>query len=1075
MAKWKIKKRGTPSTVNLFGDKVAFPLKKESVFPLASYRPLFWVFAGDKISWISGGTQEKMNKVAFDFTADYLDLQGQANPDEPLTGLNESQRLALLNLWQQNGLNTLWSDVNLTIGMPPHDKWVINPQSGKNFEKVSYAEQISENLLAIERGDQDVIQAISDSTGPTGWKFVNSSTARNPTYFKFRGPMIFTPYNIANRPWFKENFKGEFGQFLLKLLQIDFTNNPSDLGTASTEFPIDFKLYAQFAIQYATRYEIELLTQRLDRADDTGQQFLDYIEVAYDAAKIIVTKGASFPEPGFDSVKRIFGGVFGKPVDPIPAEPGPPTQTISGIKNKPPTVDDPNIELPSQVVKGLDPNAAEGAADAARGGGSNLVSGAAGAAQGAVGGLADQAQGAVGGLTGAAGGLAGQAQGALGGLTGAAGGLAGQAQGAVGGLTGAAGGLAGQAQGAVSGLTGAAGGLAGQAQGALGGIGGGIQNAVGGVTGGIGNAVSGVTGAVGGAVSGVTGAVGGAVSGVTGAVGGALSNIPGVGGALGGAVSGVGGAVGGLTSGIGGSVGGLTSGIGDAVGGAVSGAGGVLNNLGSGLVGGAAVGAGLGALVGKGKGSLIGAAGGALAGGALDKLNPKGLVPDGLGKNWSPDKFSPESIAGNNVKIDAKTGAISNIKDKVGGLSSKVGGAVSGVAGGIGNAVSGVAGGIGNAVSGVTGAVGGAVSGVTGAVGGAVSGVTGAVGGALGNIPGVGGALGGAVSGVGGAVGGLTSGIGGAAGDLVGNIGGTAGNLVGNVGTSLTPGGGGLGGIASSVGGAVSGVGGAVGGAVGGVAGSATGAVKNIPGLGNPVGNLVSGAGGAVSNVVGGISGGVGGGLGKVGGGLSGATSAATVAATAKLDSAKSTLSSVQSDMPVPKIPQGASSPRIKTVEIKKPEPKVEKPTKSIEQQEKEAYEKLKTLMPQYISDYISTYEKTKAMGLPDPYGNYWKGGGSVPTYLKTFQRKLGISYNRFNKDDETRNPWLTYYGGIKREFNDEKWKWERLSRDIRSKRKTEKLFEQLLENFGYAKVEELKNKAGEMPVPYDWTGIQIN
>ena len=930
MAKWKVKKSGTPSTINLFGDKVAFPLKKESVFPLASYRPLFWVFAGDKISWFSGGTQEKMNKVAFDFAADFLDLQGQANPDEPVTGLNESQRLALLNLWQQNGVNTLWSDVNLTIGMPPHDKWVINPQSGKNFEKVSYANQIAENLLAIERGDQNVIQAISDSTGPTGWKFINSSTARNPTYFEFRGPMIFTPYNIANRPWFKENFKGEFGQFLLKLLQIDFTNNPSDLGTASTEFPIDFKLFAQFAIQYATRYEIELLTQRLDRADDTGQQFLDYVEVAYDAAKIIVTKGASFSEPGFDSVKRIFGGVFGKPVDPIPAEPGPPTQTISGIKNKPPTVDNPNIELPSQVVKGLDPNVAQSAAAAARGGGSSLVSGAAGAAQGAVGGLA-----------------------------------------------------------------GAAGGLASQAQGAVGGIGGGIQNAVGGVTGGIGNAIGGVTGGIGNAVSGVTGGIGGA-----------LSNIPGVGGA-----------VGGLTSGIGGAVGGLTSGIGGAVGGAVNGAGGVLNNLGSGLVGGAAIGAGIGALAGKGKGALIGAAGGALAGGALDKLNPKGLTPDGLGKNWSPDKFSPESIAGNNVKIDPKTGAISNIKDKVGGLASKVGGAVSGV---------------------------------TGAVGGAVSGVTGGIGGALSNVPGVGGALGGAVSGVGGAVGGLTSGIGGA-----------AGNLVGNVGASLTPGGGGLGGIVSSVGGAVSGVGGAIGSSVGGVAGSATGAVKSIPGLGNPVGNLVSGAGGAVSNVVGGISGGVGGGLGKVGSGLSGTTSAATAVATAKLDSAKSTLASVQSDMPVPKVPQAASSPRIKTVEIKKPEPKVEKPTKPIDQQEKEEFEKLKTLATQYIADYISTYEKTKAMGLPDPISAYFKS-----TYSKDFKRKLGTNVKRYTSEDEKLNPWYTYYGGIWDKYLAQRWTWEKLSNDIRSSGKTKKILEELLKNLGYSKVEKLKNNAEEVPLP---------
>ena len=42
--------------------------------------------------------------------------------------------------------------------------------------------------------------------------------------------------------------------------------------------------------------------------------------------------------------------------DPGPALPGPPTQTIFGTLNRPPTVDNPNIKLPSQAAKSLDPN-----------------------------------------------------------------------------------------------------------------------------------------------------------------------------------------------------------------------------------------------------------------------------------------------------------------------------------------------------------------------------------------------------------------------------------------------------------------------------------------------------------------------------------------------------------------------------------------------------------------------------------------------------------------------------------------------------------------------------------------------
>lgn len=44
--------------------------------------------------------------------------------------------------------------------------------------------------------------------------------------------------------------------------------------------------------------------------------------------------------------------------DPDPALAGPPSQTIYGTLNKPPSVDDPNIKLPSQTPKQLDPNKA---------------------------------------------------------------------------------------------------------------------------------------------------------------------------------------------------------------------------------------------------------------------------------------------------------------------------------------------------------------------------------------------------------------------------------------------------------------------------------------------------------------------------------------------------------------------------------------------------------------------------------------------------------------------------------------------------------------------------------------------
>ena len=286
--------------------------------------------------------------------------------------------------------------------------------------------------------------------------------------------------------------------------------------------------------------------------------------------------------------------------DPDPALVGPPTQTISGVVNKAPVVDNPNIKLPTQEVKGLDANAAQQAASQAQGAASNAVS---------------QVKSAAGGLTSQVQGLAGQAQG-----------LAGQAQG-----------LAGQAQG-----------LAGQAQ--------------------------------------------GAVSGVQESVGGVLSN--------------------------------LSSGV-------------------KGAIGGGALGAGIGALAGGGKGALIGAGAGLVTGGiagkVFDKLNPKGIKPDGLGKDWSPDKFSPESIAGNDKFVNAKTGLVGSTSKLIsglkggllgGGLAAGVGALAADGKGALIGGLSGTALGAGLSVGGVTGAAlagSGLGAGIGGLVGGGKAAVIGAL------------------------------------------------------------------------------------------------------------------------------------------------------------------------------------------------------------------------------------------------------------------------------------------------------------------------------------------------------------
>ena len=283
--------------------------------------------------------------------------------------------------------------------------------------------------------------------------------------------------------------------------------------------------------------------------------------------------------------------------DPDPALVGPPTQTISGVVNKAPVVDNPNIKLPTQEVKGLDANAAQQATSKAQ----------------------DAASSATSQVKSAAGGLTSQVQGA-----------AGQAQGALQGATDQVQGVAGQAQSAVSG----------------------VQESAGGV----------------------------------------LSN--------------------------------LSSGV-------------------KGAIGGGALGAGIGALAGGGKGALIGAGAGLVTGGiagkVFDKLNPKGIKPDGLGKDWSPDKFSPESIAGNDKFVDPKTGVVGSTSKLVsglkggllgGGLGAGIGALAGGGKGALIGGVSGTALGAGLSVGGITGGVlagGGLGAGIGGLVGGGKGAVIGAL------------------------------------------------------------------------------------------------------------------------------------------------------------------------------------------------------------------------------------------------------------------------------------------------------------------------------------------------------------
>ena len=420
--------------------------------------------------------------------------------------------------------------------------------------------------------------------------FLRAENSASPIYFKNKDQKYVILFDIIYRDWYKKEYDSVDDAFL-KVAARPATSPDKPYTWFQSTWLTDalvaetVLLQGDFVKKSRLGFSSVVLGGYVKRQRENYNFLIGIFKVLKDKA----ANGTLDPE-----IRKDFGAIFNLPNDPDPALPGPPTQTINGVANKAPVVDNPNIKLPSQEVKGLDANAAQQAASQAQGAASNAVS---------------QVQGT-------AGGLAGQVQGA-----------------------------AGQAQGALEGA-------AGQAQ--------------------------------------------------------------------------------------------------SAIGGAQESAGGVLSNLSSGVkgaIGGGALGAGIGALAGGGKGALIGAGAGLVAGGVagkvFDKLNPKGLKPDGLGKDWSPDKYSPESIAGNTKFVNAKTGAIESTSElakglKGGLLGGALGAGVGALAGGGKGALigglSGTALGAGLSIGGVTGgalAGGGLGAGIGGIVGGGKGAAIGAVSGGV--------------------------------------------------------------------------------------------------------------------------------------------------------------------------------------------------------------------------------------------------------------------------------------------------------------------------------------------------------
>ena len=151
--------------------------------------------------------------------------------------------------------------------------------------------------------------------------------------------------------------------------------------------------------------------------------------------------------------------------DPDPSLPGPPTQTISGITNKAPVVDNPNIKLPTQQVKQLDATAAQSTVSKAQTSVGNVTSQVQSTASGTVSQVQSVASNATSQVQSAAGGTISQTQGSISNVTS-------QVQSSTTALNGLTGGLLGGAAGAgIGALAGGRGALIGGLSGAaLGGV-----------------------------------------------------------------------------------------------------------------------------------------------------------------------------------------------------------------------------------------------------------------------------------------------------------------------------------------------------------------------------------------------------------------------------------------------------------------------------------------------------------------------------------------------------------------------------------------------------------------------------
>ena len=338
--------------------------------------------------------------------------------------------------------------------------------------------------------------------------------------------------------------------------------------------------------------------------------------------------------------------------DPDPALLGPPTQAISGVVNKAPVVDNPNIKLPTQQVKQLDATTAQTEVNKVQTSVGNQVS----QLKSTAGDVTSQAQGAASSVTS-------QAQGAASSVTsqvqGTAGGVTNQAQSAVSGVTS-------QAKSASSALDGLTGGLLGGAAGAgIGALAGGGKGAL----------IGGLSGAT---LGGIVGSLKSKADGLgkdwnpdkfnpssiagndkvidprTGQITStqAIAKVDAAKKALGAGL--LGGAAG---AGIGALAGGGKGALIGGLGGAAVGSGLSLGGITGGALAGTGLGAGIGALAGGGKGAIIGGVAGGALGAAAAKLSS---IRSGIPKPKIPKPPSQPRI---------KTVKIKKPKDYVGDIN----------------------------------------------------------------------------------------------------------------------------------------------------------------------------------------------------------------------------------------------------------------------------------------------------------------------------------------------------------------------------------------------------------------------